>query len=153
MLHREPASCLLAEEVYLLVIMSSSNRLLFHESKYRGDAPFLQTSEDLLPIKLIVQLLKTHSFYFPLAWNANAISVLRQLSVDEHKRTKGTICLLVTAGKHSGMASRKGCCNIFWSKEIPPSKLPILGQRGTLNTLNIIHLTSPFTDPSLPRKK
>lgn len=53
MLHRESASCLLVED----------SLLISHESKYGGDAPLLQTSEGFLPIKL----LKTQSFYFPLA--------------------------------------------------------------------------------------
>lgn len=43
------------------------------------------------------------------------------------------MCLLVTAGKHSEMASRKGCCNRFSYKETAPSKLHILGQQGTVN--------------------
>lgn len=113
----------------------------------------LQTSEGFLPTKLIIQLLKIHFFYFPLAWNANAISVLRQLSVDGNKRRKGTACLLVTAGKHSGMASRTGCCTTFHYKENSPSKLRILRQHGTVNTHHS-SLRSPFTGPSFsPRKK
>lgn len=137
MLHRKSASCVLVED----------SLLISHESKYGGDTPLLQTSEGFLPMKLIVQLLKTHCFYFHLAWNANAISVLRQLSVDEHKRRKGTMCLLVTSGKHSAMANRQGCCNRLWYKEIAPSKLHILGQHGTVNT-HLSSLRSPFTDPS-----
>lgn len=57
------------------------------------------------------------------------------------------MCLLVTAGKHSGMVSTKGCCSRFCYKEISPSKLHVLRQHGNVNT----HHSSPrppFTGPS-----